>query len=404
MYHHLLNIDLSTLEFTLLLFIGLLLFTILWLYIRFRLSYRDKIEFERNNLSSLINNTNDLMWSVDQDLKLVTSNNAFDKTVSQMSGNTIAKGNKVPGNGFNQEQINRFKIFYQRALAGEAFTEIEYVDFPEEFWSEISFYPIRKDEAVVGTACFSRNVTELKKSVKETLDMVEMLQNKNKDLHQFSYIVSHNLRSPIAKIQGLASLYKIDPNQQINGKGLLECVEEEVNNLDNVVKDMNTIISMRDAGNKQSDYVTFEKELQSIEQVLQIQIEESKAAITHNFKAKGITTVKSYIYSIMLNLLSNAIKYRQYYVPLEVHLETTEDDKFIYLTVKDNGSGIDLEKHKDKIFVLYKRFHGNDIEGRGIGLNLVKAQTESLGGSIEVMSEVNKGTTFKVCIPKNNIS
>ena len=105
----------------------------------------------------------------------------------------------------------------------------------------------------------------------------------------------------------------------------------------------------------------------------------------------------------MLNLLSNAIKNRQYYVPLPIHVETTEDDKNKYLTVKDNGSGIDLEKHKDKIFVLYKRFHGNDIEGRGIGLNLVKAQAESLGGRIEIESAVNQGTTFKVCLPKNNI-
>ena len=254
----------------------------------------DKIEFDRNNLSSLINNTNDLMWSVDKDLKLITSNNAFDKTVSQLSGKAIAKGSDVLADGFSQEQLNRFKIFYERALAGEAFTEIEYVDFPEEFWTEISFYPVRKDQDVVGTACFSRNVTELKKSVKETLDMVEILQNKNKDLHQFSYIVSHNLRSPIAKIQGLASLYKIDPDQQINGKNILECVEEEVNNLDNVVKDMNTIISVRDLGNKQKDYISFATELQLIEQVLENQINESKATITSNFKKpEGTKTVKS---------------------------------------------------------------------------------------------------------------
>ncbi len=364
----------------------------------------EQIEFDRNNLSSLINNTNDLMWSVDKDLKLITSNNAFDKTMAQQSGNAIVKGGDILAEGFSKEQSNRFKIFYERALSGEAFTEIEYVDFPEEFWSEISFYPVRKDESVVGTACFSRNVTELKKSVKETLDMVEILQNKNKDLHQFSNIVSHNLRSPIAKIQGLASLFKTDPHQQIKGKSILECVEDEVNNLDNVVKDMYAIISVRDQVEKQKAYICFQTELQFIKQVLENQIIESKANITADFeKTEGIVSIKSYIYSIMLNLLSNAIKYRQPDIPLSIHISCTEDDKNIYLTVQDNGSGIDLQKNKDKIFGLYKRFHGNNIEGRGIGLNLVKAQAESLGGRIEVESAVNQGTTFKVCLPKNNI-
>ncbi|MDZ4758558.1 MAG: PAS domain S-box protein [Bacteroidota bacterium] len=365
--------------------------------------FEEKIEFDRNNLSSLINNTNDLMWSVDNDLKLITSNNAFDTTVKKMSGNTMSKGAYILASGFSEEQLDRYKMLYKRALGGEVFTEIEYVDLPKDFWSEISFYPLRKGEDIIGTACFSRDVTELKKSVKETLDMVEILQKRNKDLNQFSYIVSHNLRSPIAKILGLSSLHKVDPEQNINGKNILECIEDEVMHLDNVVKDINNIISVRDLGNKQKDYITFETELQLIVQVLENQIKESNAQITRNFNnPKGIVTVKSYMYSIMLNLLSNAIKYRQAEVPLNIHLETNEDDKFVYLSVQDNGRGIDLEINKDKVFGLYKRFHGNEIEGRGIGLNLVKVQAESLGGSIEVESVVNQGTIFKVRIPKLN--
>lgn len=68
--------------------------------------------------------------------------------------------------------------------------------------------------------------------------------------------------------------------------------------------------------------------------------------------------------------------------------------------VKDNGMGIDLEKNKEKIFGLYKRFHGNEIDGKGVGLHLVKTHAESLGGRVEVESKLNEGTEFKVYLPK----
>jgi signal transduction histidine kinase len=113
-------------------------------------------------------------------------------------------------------------------------------------------------------------------------------------------------------------------------------------------------------------------------------------------------TVKSYLYSIMYNLLSNAIKYRSSEVPLTIHLNTLQDKDNICLSVKDNGMGIDMKKHGDKIFGLYNRFHGKKIEGKGIGLNLVRAQAESLGGKVEVGSTVNHGSTFKIFLPLNH--
>src|SRR6185295_16372139 len=134
--------------------------------------------------------------------------------------------------------------------------------------------------------------------------------------------------------------------------------------------------------------------------ILQIEIAESNAVITSDFhSAEGIVTLKSFLYSIMYNLLSNAIKYRSPGVPLTVHLETQQDNEFICLSVKDNGMGIDMKKNGDKIFGLYNRFHGNEIEGTGIGLNLVKAQAESLGGRAEAESELNHGSTFKIFFP-----
>lgn len=121
-------------------------------------------EFEQNNLTALINNTGDLMWSVDRDFKLITSNQAFTDIIMFMSGQTVERESDVLSLGFPAEQIKRYKQYYERAFAGESFTVIEFTTEPVDFWSEISFHPILKGEIVIGTACYSRDITERKKS------------------------------------------------------------------------------------------------------------------------------------------------------------------------------------------------------------------------------------------------
>jgi signal transduction histidine kinase len=74
------------------------------------------------------------------------------------------------------------------------------------------------------------------------------------------------------------------------------------------------------------------------------------------------------------------------------------DPAHIQLTVQDNGKGIDLDKHGDKIFGMFKTFHGNR-DARGIGLFITRNQIEALGGTIEVASKVGEGTKFTVYLP-----
>jgi signal transduction histidine kinase len=262
----------------------------------------------------------------------------------------------------------------------------------------VNIYPTDMGVSVIMT-----DLTAQKKSEREMHALVTRLQETNKDLRQFAYIVSHNLRSPIAKVLGLVSLFETDPEIKINNMSLQQCLTEEANNLDNVVKDLNSVISAHDTGKEKKEFTTFEYILKLIERVLDKEIAESKAVITHDFHdPEGITSIHGYLYSIMFNLLSNAIKYRSPNVPLKIHLQTTQDDKFIKLSIKDNGMGINMEKYKDKIFGLYRRFHGNKIAGRGIGLSLVKSQAEAMGGGVTVESQVNVGTTFIISFSKNN--
>ncbi|MGZ4100022.1 MAG: sensor histidine kinase, partial [Bacteroidia bacterium] len=109
-------------------------------------------------------------------------------------------------------------------------------------------------------------------------------------------------------------------------------------------------------------------------------------------------SVKSYVHSIFYNLISNSIKYRKPDKALVITIKSEVNKERIMISFKDNGIGIDLIKHGDKIFGLYSRFHLN-IEGKGMGLFMIKTEAESLGGNITVKSKPGEGAEFIVELP-----
>jgi signal transduction histidine kinase len=98
-------------------------------------------------------------------------------------------------------------------------------------------------------------------------------------------------------------------------------------------------------------------------------------------------------------LLTNALKYKAKDKQLKIAISSKELNNKIILTFCDNGIGIDLKRNKDKVFGLYQRFHDYP-DSKGLGLYLVKSQVESMGGKIEIESEVNLGTTFTLTFNK----
>lgn len=126
-----------------------------------------QIEFDHNNLQSLINNTKDLIWSMDKECRLITSNNSFNKWVEWLTGVKPFKGLSLYDPRLANINIESFDDYLHRALNGEAFSIVEHFNIPEDNWAEISFYPIYEKEEVIGTACFSRNITAMRKSAEE---------------------------------------------------------------------------------------------------------------------------------------------------------------------------------------------------------------------------------------------
>lgn len=353
-------------------------------------------EFEKNNLQSLINNTSDLMWSVDLNYCLITCNTPFSKIIFHLTGKQPVRGETILFSELGEEMGTNYKELYDRAFTGKVFKETMFGVRPYENWFEISFYPIYKGEEIIGTACFAKDITEATKNAIEREKMIIQLSQNNKDLKQFAYITSHNLRGPIANLLGLTSLLD---NYPIKNKTLNQIhagIKTAAHRFDETIKDLSTILVVKDNTSVPQENLLFAESFKRAFEQHENLINETKARVEVNFnEAPAVWFNKSYLDSIFNNLLSNAIKYRDIIRPLVIRVKSEKQGNEIVLHFADNGIGFDQEVHKDKLFKLYQRFH-EDREGRGMGLFLIKSQLETLGGGIELKSTVNQGTSFLI--------
>ena len=244
-----------------------------------------------------------------------------------------------------------------------------------------------------------RDLTKQRKDESEKLDMISDIVQRNKDLEQFSYIISHNLRAPVANIIGLTEELQ-DHSHLPETKAILqEAIACDVKRLEEVIIDLNVILQTKREITERKEQVNFTDLTTNITLSINDLIQNKDVTIQTDFdEVNHFNTIKSYIQSIFYNLISNSIKYRKPDQSLVIDIRTQVTDNQLWIVFTDNGSGIDLITYTPDIFGLYKRFH-RGTEGKGIGLYMVKTQVETLGGEISVSSQVNQGTTFTIKLP-----
>ncbi|MFV8369261.1 PAS domain S-box protein [Flavobacterium sp. LB2R40] len=278
----------------------------------------------------------------------------------------------------------------------ECFIEtISYKKNKDEYWVRLSMIPIyNSDNELSHWISIQRDITEEKKQEKEKEQLIRELTQNNKDLKQFSYITSHNLRAPLSNLTGLLNLLEDIPVEDQELKEILSGFNKSTHLLNDTINDLVKVIIIKDNPSIKKEPVLINEIFENVISQLNFQIELYKPIIKLNFEKVSILNInKAYIESILLNLLTNAIKYKSENRKLKISITTNEIDDTVVLIFKDNGIGIDLIRNKDKIFGLYQRFH-NYPDSKGLGLYLVKSQVETMGGTIDIESEVNKGTTF----------
>ena len=235
---------------------------------------------------------------------------------------------------------------------------------------------------------------EIEKRTQEIQNTNRELVLQNNQLEQFAFIAAHNLRAPLTRILGLANVVDLSITQEDKDSALKKLVTS-TQDLDHVIRDLNLILNIQ-KHTSNLVMVDLDPAFIRVVKMLETEIENTGAQITRDFsEADKVYAVAPYVDSIVYNLISNAIKYRDPTRTPKINLKTSLDHEFVCLVISDNGLGINLGKYKQNMFTLYKRFHTH-MEGKGLGLYLVKTQITALGGKIDVESELNRGTTFKV--------
>tara|TARA_R110001592_G_scaffold193312_1_gene440474 strand:+ start:4 stop:1683 length:1680 start_codon:yes stop_codon:yes gene_type:complete len=231
-------------------------------------------------------------------------------------------------------------------------------------------------------------------------EMNNSLEIRNKQLSNFNYLISHNLRAPVTSMSVIVEMIGKEKNPKILNE-LLPKLEQVSQSIMNLTKDINEYVSILDNKEIKITEIKIKDLIFEVKnEFTEILLNDRSFEVLLNLKAwDHLFYSKFYLQSIIHNFISNAIKYRRDNITSHIQFETAFEKNHKVLYVRDNGIGLNLDKHGDNVFKLYKRFHRN-ISGKGMGLFLVKSQLEALNATITIDSKVDSGTTFKLIFEK----
>ncbi|PVY42314.1 chemotaxis protein CheB [Pontibacter virosus] len=242
------------------------------------------------------------------------------------------------------------------------------------------------------------DLSDLKLAQEELQHTNDHLMRVIDDLDTFVYTASHDLKSPIANIEGLMLVLEeqIQVAEPLPGEPtdpLFVMIKDSIRRFKNVIRDLTDIAKVQRDVDGEAEPLEIEAVYNTIYEGLRGEAERKQAIIETNFsEAPNISFSKKNLNSILYNLLSNALKYSSPDRRPHVKIKSSYKGKKLELSIEDNGLGISKES-QNKLFTLFKRFHSH-VEGTGMGLYIVKRIMDNSGGQVQVKSETNKGTTF----------
>ncbi|MES2431441.1 MAG: sensor histidine kinase [Bacteroidota bacterium] len=234
--------------------------------------------------------------------------------------------------------------------------------------------------------------------VEEQMNEIKLLntklENNNAYMQQFTYTVSHDLKTPLTSLKLALTFLKEDIGSRDDKLGFVNVIANAATKLESTIVGLVEILDLQNHGVQVARSINFEKVLNDIKEQLIVENEDNHIKVKNNFESvKDIFYVPAYITSIFNNLISNSIKYSSPKRPLQIDVHTAKKDGYIMLSFADNGEGIDLDKYGSQLFAPFTRLT-NRSEGKGIGLYIIKDMIEKNGGKVLVESVPDKGTTF----------
>lgn len=240
-----------------------------------------------------------------------------------------------------------------------------------------------------------QDIDKVKKIEQEVTSLLKSTTEQNERLKNFAHIVSHNLRSHSTNIEMMLEIY-LTENPEVKNNELLVLLKKGTNNLKETIQHLTEVVLMNTSIEKNLVPINLNDTLNHAISNVNQMIKDAEVTIINEIDPKiYVIGLMAYLDSIVLNFMTNGIKYRSMERKAEIKFSTKISGNFVVLEIADNGIGIDLQMNGAKLFGMYKTFNGNK-DARGIGLYITKNQIETIGGSVEVSSELNKGTIFKI--------
>ncbi|PSR56293.1 ATP-binding protein [Adhaeribacter arboris] len=266
-------------------------------------------------------------------------------------------------------------------------------------WFQMNIIPylIKKHNKANGVIITFVDITDRIKTLRE----VEKL---NASHETFIYSVSHDLKVPLANIEGLVELLMVTSRELMAEEGkenqeqknIADFLVQSIKTMRTIINDLSEIAKIEGNYQEKGEKLRFADIIQEVVWTLQDKIHESQAQIQLDIQEPVMEFSRKNLRSILYNLLSNALKYQPPGQVPVIRIKTEKNNGMVQLAVKDNGVGITAEK-KELLFTRFTRLQ-TDREGTGIGLYLVKKIVENVGGEIRVESTPGEGSEFIVSL------
>ncbi|MDB4920273.1 MAG: domain S-box protein [Mucilaginibacter sp.] len=301
----------------------------------------------------------------------------------------------------NEKGRSRFSEMMDAVLSGQSLNyEASYQsqdDSPE--WYQVSIHPVMDDDGkAVGVSCAASNITRDKLVESEHERLSGQWVQRNKDLDKFAFILSHDLRAPLANMLGLAKMLKgtnVSESEKSELEGLLF---QSIEKLDDVVHNLNRILELDRTPSLKKENIDLTELVNEVSAQLKPVIKQNAIRMVTDFnRANNINSVRGYLYNIFYNLISNSIIFGLQMKPpvIEITSEKEKDRLIIYF--KSFGKANYLKGKKTE-HVSYKKINVSD-KSNGTVLYGVKNKIEFLGGSISVRTLPGSGKEFRMELP-----
>ncbi len=345
----------------------------------------------QSNLNAVLENTEDLIWSMDEQYRFTTCNTST-KHFFLAYTDYMPQVGKYLGESMDKNFLSEFKLCFRLALDGNKINK-EFV-FPikdQDHFYDFRFNPIKGiSQEVSGVSIIARNITVRKLNEEE-------LKKMNFELDSFVYRASHDLRAPLRSVLGLINLIDMEENKEIIHK-YVGLTEKSIQKLDTFILDL-TNFSRNSRLDVAKEKIDFHQLLDEVLDNLQFMDNASQVKIEREVEKDLLFYSDPMRLSIIFqNILSNAYKYANKYSPNSyLHITIKKEGNYLLMQFEDNGIGIKSD-HIPQLFTMF--FRASQLSyGSGLGLYITRQVVEKLGGEINVESQYNAGTSFFIKLP-----